>query len=128
MQKRFRRVKYITLVNLLTTDELFPKDTTPYDPDSSDEEHVLFPEYLTCEDKSQQLAKHIVSWLTDPPQRARLVERLQALKTEVAQGGASSTAASYILDQLAARPTRQLRPHFMPSRAAVPAAVQSVAA
>ena len=129
VQKRFRRVKYITLVNLLTTDELFPKDTTPYDPDSSEAERVLFPEYLTCEDKSRQLARHAVSWLTDRPARERLVERLQALKTEVAQGGASSTAASYILEQLARRPSRELRPHFIPSPVvAAPAAVHSAAA
>jgi len=122
-------VKYITLVNLLTTDELFPKDTTPYDPDSSEAERVLFPEYLTCEDKSGQLARHVVSWLTDRQERERLVERLQALKTEVAQGGASSTAASYILDQLASRSTRELRPHFIPCPVvAAPAAMRSAAA
>ena len=33
VQKFFRRVKYITLVNLLTAKELFPADTTPYSPD-----------------------------------------------------------------------------------------------
>ena len=43
VQKRFRSVKYITLVNLLTTDELFPKDTTPYDPDSSERSTCCFP-------------------------------------------------------------------------------------
>jgi lipid-A-disaccharide synthase len=51
VQSYFRRVKYITLVNLLTTDELFPRDTTPFDPNQPDADRVLFPEYLTYEDK-----------------------------------------------------------------------------
>ena len=33
VQSLFRKVKYITLVNLLMADELFPKDLTPYDPE-----------------------------------------------------------------------------------------------
>lgn len=114
VQKRFRRVKYITLVNLLTAEELFPADTTPYDPDSPEAAGVLFPEYLTCEDKSRQLAGHIVEWLTNCDERRRLVERLAALKAEVAHGGAASAAAAYMLDQLARRKIAPLVPHFIP--------------
>jgi lipid-A-disaccharide synthase len=47
VQEFFRRVKYITLVNLLTAKQLFPADTTPYDPSDLDADRVLFPEYLT---------------------------------------------------------------------------------
>ncbi|MHB8903427.1 MAG: lipid-A-disaccharide synthase, partial [Thermoguttaceae bacterium] len=47
VQKFFRKVKYITLVNLLTTEDLFPKDVTPFDPSQPDADRVLFPEYLT---------------------------------------------------------------------------------
>ena len=61
MQELFRKVKYITLVNLLAGGELFPADTTPYDPDGPDADEALFPEYLTCEDKSPQFAGHVVS-------------------------------------------------------------------
>ena len=114
VQKRFRKVKYITLVNLLTTDELFPADTTPYNPESADEQQVLFPEYLTCENKSLQIAKHAIAWLTKAEDRQRLVERLAQLKAEVGHGGASSMAAAYILDHLNRRAIPSLRPHFLP--------------
>jgi lipid-A-disaccharide synthase len=127
VQKRFRRVKYITLVNLLAADELFPKDTTPYDPASPEAEQALFPEYLTCEDKSAALARHVVAWLTDRPLRNRLVERLAALKAEVAHGGASSTAAAYILDQLGGHKAARPQPHYVPTPP-VMEAVASVAA
>jgi len=116
VQAWFRKVKYITLVNLLTSDELFPKDLKPYDPQGPEFEKVLFPEYLTCQDKSQQIAEHIVNWLIDRDARSRLVARLAALKEEVAHGGASATAATYILDVLGRRPVRVPQPHFVPGR------------
>jgi lipid-A-disaccharide synthase len=114
VQKRFRKVKFITLVNLLATDELFPADTTPFDPDAAGDREVLFPEYLTCEDKSPQIAKHVIHWLTRPLERQQLVDRLSKLKAEVGHGGASTRAAQYILDQLDCRPTPIPRPHFIP--------------
>ncbi len=116
VQKRFRHVKYITLVNLLAGGELFPTDTTPYDPDAPGAEQVLFPEYLTCEDKSSALARHVVSWLTDRQSRAELVERLERLKTEVGHGGASQMAARYIVDELERQRPPALRPHWLPER------------
>jgi lipid-A-disaccharide synthase len=114
LQRRFRKVKYITLVNLLVTDKLFPADTTPFDPDAADAQAVLFPEYLTCEDKSPQIAKHVIHWLTRPVERQQLVDRLAKLKAEVAHGGAATKAAEYILDQLDGRPRVIPRPHFIP--------------
>ncbi len=92
VQARFRKVKYITLVNLLAAGELFPADTRPYDPDGPDAEEALFPEYLTCQDKSPQIARHAIEWLTDKGARERLVERLERLKAEVGHGGASARA------------------------------------
>jgi lipid-A-disaccharide synthase len=100
VQKIFRQVKYITLVNLLAADELFPKDLTPYDPGQADAHRVLFPEYLTCEDKSAQIATHLTTWLTDHAAREGLVARLAELKTLIAHGGASARAADYILRTL----------------------------
>lgn len=100
VQKYFRKVKYITLVNLLATDELFPQDTTPYDPAQADAHRVLFPEYLTCEDKSGQIAGHVVEWLTDPRAMRDRVERLAELKARVAHGGAARRATEYILKTL----------------------------
>ncbi len=97
VQKWFRRVKYITLVNLLSTNELFPGDLTPFDPSQPDAEEVLFPEYLTCEDKSGQIAAHTIEWLTDPGAYAKRVDQLRSLKTAVAHEGAAKHAAEAIL-------------------------------
>ncbi len=114
VQGFFRKVKYITLVNLLSTDELYPPDLSPYDPSQADADKVLFPEYLTCEDKSEQIAGHLIEWITDPAKRAARVAQLEALKEKIAHGGASSRAAEYILDVLAKRRHPIPRPHFLP--------------
>jgi lipid-A-disaccharide synthase len=115
VQKRFRRVKYITLVNLLAAGNVFSADLTPYDPDSPDAARALFPEYLTCEDKAPQLARHVVGWLTRPDERAALVERLARLREHVGQGGAARAAAQHILAELARRPCPAPRPHHVPT-------------
>ena len=67
-------------------------------------EQALFPEYLTCEDKSDEIARHVIGWLTDPAKRADRVDALAALKAEVAHGGASRRAAEYILNALRLSP------------------------
>ncbi len=108
VQGFFRKVKYITLVNLLATDGLECEDLAPFDPSQPDAERVLFPEYLTCEDKSAQLAGHVVEWLTDPAARAKRVEALAALKARIAHGGASSRTAEYILRELGRGPEAEV--------------------
>jgi len=114
VQGFFRKVKYITLVNLLSAEELFPKDLTPYDPGQEDAHRVLFPEYLTWEDKSPQIARHVVQWLTDAGKRERLVARLARLKAEIGEGGASARAAEYLLHALADDRTHPIPPpHFL---------------
>jgi lipid-A-disaccharide synthase len=119
VQSYVRKVKYITLVNLLSTGGLECDDIEPYDPAQPDADRVLFPEYLTFEDKTTQIATHIVEWLTDPVQRAKRVEDLTRLKDDVAHGGASSRGADYILDVLAKRPAPIPRPHFAMSKKTV---------
>ena len=114
VQGFFRKVKYITLVNLLSADELFPADVTPYDPSQPDADQVLFPEYLTCEDRSEQIAAHVVEWLTDERRRRERVRQLVQLKVRVGHGGASRMAAEYILKALDAEPRVIPRPHFRP--------------
>jgi len=115
VQEFFRRVKYITLVNLLTAKQLFPADTTPYDPSDLDADRVLFPEYLTCDDKSLAIAGHLVRWLADDRAREELVAELAKLKARVGHGGASQTAAELILREAADRSRVQPpKPHFRP--------------
>ncbi len=116
VQGFFRTVKYITLVNLLTADDPFPKDNTPFDPSDEDADRVLFPEYLTCEDKSAQIATHVIEWLTDPQKRDTLVAELAKLKARIGHGGASSRAADYIIKTLSNRPVPIPRPHFIPGQ------------
>lgn len=103
VQRFFRKVKYITLVNLLAAEELFPRDLTPYHPSQPDAHRVLYPEYLTWQDKSQDIAGHLIGWLQDPPRRQALVERLRRLAAEVGHGGASRRAAQYILAEIGGR-------------------------
>ena len=99
-QKYLRRVKYITLVNLLNAEELYPRDLSPYDPKQPDADRVLFPEYLTTEDRSANLAAHIVEWLTQPEKLQQRIAALRELKHRVGEPGASAKAATYILSTI----------------------------
>ena len=93
----FRKVRYITLVNLLTADDPFAdREAGIYDANDPRDQHVLMPEYLTHGDRSDTLAAHVVEWLTDDAKHAKLQSQLAALKSQVAQGGASQRAAEYI--------------------------------
>jgi len=58
------------------------------------------------------VAAHVIEWLTDAEKHARRVAELAKLKAEIAHGGASATAADYILDMLAPRGSGVARPHF----------------
>ena len=79
---------------------------------------MLFPEYLTWEDKSRQIAQHAIEWLTDETKRCDLVAQLAELKARVGHGGASQKAAELILNSLDRRPCRVPHPHFLPGAAA----------
>src|SRR6185369_6219578 len=80
-------VKYITLVNLLAGEE-------------------LFPELLTCRDESEGIAGHLLGWLNDPSKRTALVGRLEALRAKVAVPGACERAAEFLLRGNAAEARR----------------------
>jgi lipid-A-disaccharide synthase len=70
------------------------------------------PEYLTCEDKSEQIANHVIEWLYQPAKRAARVAELAVLKDRVGHGGASSRAADYVLNTLDACGRPALRTHY----------------
>jgi lipid-A-disaccharide synthase len=112
VQRFFRKVRYITLVNLLTATDLFPKRVATYDPAEPGDAGVLMPEYLTCEDKSEQVAAHVIEWLTEPASRTARVTQLAELKDRVGHGGASRRAADYLLDALDSRRKPVLRTHY----------------
>src|SRR5205085_318620 len=110
-QTFFRKVKYITLVNLLSADDGFT-GAGFYHPAQPGAEKVLFPEYLTCEDKSEQLAEHVIGWLTDNEQRDELVARLAELKARICHPGAAKRAAGYVLTTLDPFVRAIPAPHF----------------
>ena len=100
VQKRFRKVKYITLVNLLACERLPTRDLRPYAPGDPADAEVLFPEYLTYEDRSCEIAAHAIRWLTDRDEYDRVVGRMSQLTAKFGKGGATGRAASYILRHL----------------------------
>jgi len=94
-----RKVRYITLVNLLTAQDPFADRTAGiYAPSDPRDQHVLMPEYLTYQDRTANLADHVVQWLTDEQLYVERRRDLATLKDRVAQGGASERAAEYITE------------------------------
>ncbi|MFM8271466.1 MAG: lipid-A-disaccharide synthase [Gemmata sp.] len=78
------KVKYMSLVNLLLGYE-------------------LYPEFPTSRDQSEEIAGHVLGWLNDPARRASVVQQLVALRDRVAVPGACQRAATFLLEQVAAR-------------------------
>lgn len=111
LQGYFRTVKYITLVNLLSRNDLFYEDGYyTYDPDVPGADEVVYPEYLTDRDRSDDMARRIIGWLNEPASTRRIVEQLRDLKARVVGQGASNRGAEYILAHLSdevAKPTAQ---------------------
>ena len=76
--RRMIKTKYMSLVNLLAGEE-------------------LFPEVATDRDESDRIAGHVLGWLNDPAGRSALVGRVAALRDRVAVPGACDRAADYLL-------------------------------
>jgi hypothetical protein len=91
-------------------------DRSPADDRSSsgERDRVLFPEYLTSQDKSLEIAAHVIRWLVVEETREGLIAELAKLKARVGHGGASRIAADYIVNELAKRQPSAPRPHFLP--------------
>ena len=81
VSRQFMTCKYISLVNLLA-------------------DETLFPEYLTKTDSSDEIASHIIGWLKSPASRDVVVERLRKLREQVAIPGACERAAAFLLNEL----------------------------
>lgn len=112
VQQQFRHVKYITLVNLLASDELYPADITPYHDAQPDAASVPFPEYLTGGDMSAAIAAHLERWLTDPTARTAKEAQLAELRARVAHGGATKAAVDLMLRELESPKAAVPHPHF----------------
>lgn len=84
VSKQFITCKYISLVNLLADAE-------------------VYPEYLTTRDNPDEVAGHVVGWLTRPAAREAVVAGLRELRDRAAVPGACERAAEFLLDDLGAR-------------------------
>jgi lipid-A-disaccharide synthase len=122
-QAMFRTVKYITLVNLLAADELPLSNVRRRDRRRIGTDGVLMPEYLTYEDRSADIAGHVIEWLNESARYERRVADLEALQKRLCLGGASRFAAQYILRELRGDSGQvpMGRPHFPSFRAKRPA-------
>ena len=78
LARRFVHARYITLVNLLANEE-------------------LFPEFLTAVDESDRIAAQVLQWLNDPAKRAAQAAKIAALRDRVAVPGACDRAAEFLL-------------------------------
>ncbi len=81
VSKQLITCKYISLVNLLADEE-------------------IFPEFLTYRDCSAAMADQLLAWLNDPVAYAATKAKLDALKSRVAVPGASERAAEFVLDRI----------------------------
>ena len=114
VQRFFRRVRFITLVNLLAADNRYCSRGELYDARTDD---VPFPEYLTSEDKSAEMSQHLVAWLEDTEAHARVQQQLDDLKRGFAEPGASLRAAR-VITGVCAQLAPSRRTHYRPSQAA----------
>ncbi len=73
---------YISLVNLLAGEE-------------------LFPEFLSVRCEAEGIANYLVRWLNDPAEYAAVTDKLAALRGRVAEAGACERAARFVLEKLA---------------------------
>jgi lipid-A-disaccharide synthase len=92
----FRRVRFISLVNLLASERRFTTRGELYDPQAPDAGEVPFPEYLTSKDCAAEVAEHAIRWLRDPQERQRVVAQLGHLRELWGKPGASLKAAEHI--------------------------------
>jgi lipid-A-disaccharide synthase len=78
----FMKCRYISLVNLLADQE-------------------LFPEYLSDRCEAVAVSEHILHWLNEPAAYDAVCRELAALRQRVAAPGACERAAGYLLETLA---------------------------
>ncbi len=83
ISKQLITCPYISLVNLLAEEE-------------------IFPEFLTYRDESGPIADRLLQWLNDPADHARTVAKLAALRERVAFPGACQRAAKFVVDRIQA--------------------------
>ena len=94
------RVKYITLVNLIASNDIKKRTWAPTNPDAKRTEPMVMPEYMSVGDPSEKVVPWIVRWLTDEECYSHKVNEMDALALKYAKPGATERAADYILLRL----------------------------
>jgi lipid-A-disaccharide synthase len=89
--KMLVKVPYITLVNLLAGEE-------------------VFPEFPTDRDPSDAVAARVLEFLNDPVRRQMVRKKLDVLCDRVAKPGACAAAARFIVSIAAQQPVSSARP------------------
>ena len=79
-----KKCKYISLVNLLAGNR-------------------LFPEYLSSRCQGERMAEDVLHWLDDHAAYVKVCADLQALRDRVSEPGACDRAAAAVLEMIAAR-------------------------
>ena len=100
LQNFVLKCKYITLTNLMNCDDIRRRHWGLYDPDEEGAELTLMPEYVSCSDRSEQIAARIATWLRLESARLENVEQLDVLAGRFAKPGATARAADYIISNL----------------------------
>lgn len=118
IQSKVRKVRYITLANLLAMEDPCKLKVSPLSP--SEQERLPMPEYLTCQDKSEEITAHVVRWLSNTVAYRSQQTQLKDLRRQFGQTGASAKAAEFILEKISNKAPKVSRPHFLPGKSAVP--------
>lgn len=116
LQSMLLKTKFITLVNLIETDDIRKTTWRPFDPDAEGAEQAVMPEYLTTGNPSDKVAARVVNWLTDEPHRQQTIQRLNQLADQYARPGATQRAADYLMAQLNPKAESLVSPNVAQSR------------
>jgi lipid-A-disaccharide synthase len=94
------RTKFITLVNLIASNDIKKRTWAPFDPDAEGADEAVMPEYLTMSDPSESVAKRAIVWLNDESARKKKIAEMDQLAKKYAKPGATERAADFILSKL----------------------------
>lgn len=103
-EKFLRRVKYITLVNLLAYGRERAAQLGIDDRTTPSPQEALFPEFLTSRDVTGEIVGKLREWLTDASARESVIAQLRELKAWLNWEGAVDRAADAVADRLNLRP------------------------
>lgn len=109
--KYLRRVKYITLVNLLAYGGERAAELTRWDDTTPAPEEALFPEFLSSRDVTGEIVEKLREWFTDASARESVIAQLRELKAWLRWEGAVDRAAAAIANWLDRPPEARVLPH-----------------